>query len=105
MASQAIEIDRSASTARIEDDIETLAGPDFTLSAEAIRRYEALVNDPSPALAGRKDELMFRLGLLYLEEGQAATATRTRPPRSGGTRKLRTGPSVTRPRRLRRGRQ
>ena len=39
--------------------------------AEAIRRYEALVQDPSPALAGRKDELMFRLALLYLEEGQA----------------------------------
>ncbi len=32
-------IDRSRSAARIERDIETLAGPDFTLSDEAIRRY------------------------------------------------------------------
>ena len=32
-------IDRFRSAARIERDIETLAGPDFTLSDEAIRRY------------------------------------------------------------------
>ena len=32
-------IDRARSAARIERDIETLAGPDYTLSAEAIRRY------------------------------------------------------------------
>lgn len=32
-------IDRSRSAARIERDIETLAGPDYTLSSEAIRRY------------------------------------------------------------------
>ena len=40
--------------------------------SEAIRRYEALLANPSPALAGRQDELMFRLGVLYLEEVQAA---------------------------------
>ena len=32
-------IDRKRSAARIERDIETLAGPEYTLSAEAIRRY------------------------------------------------------------------
>lgn len=36
---QAVRIDRSKSADRIERDIETLAGPDFTLSAEAICRY------------------------------------------------------------------
>jgi hydantoinase/carbamoylase family amidase len=34
-----LEIDRERSTARIERDIETLAGSDYTLSGEAIRRY------------------------------------------------------------------
>jgi allantoate deiminase len=33
------EIDRERSAERIERDIETLAGPDYTLSEEAIRRY------------------------------------------------------------------
>jgi hydantoinase/carbamoylase family amidase len=32
-------IDRDRSARRIENDIETLAGPDYTLSSEAIRRY------------------------------------------------------------------
>jgi hydantoinase/carbamoylase family amidase len=32
-------IDRKRSAARIERDVEALAGPDYTLSAEAIRRY------------------------------------------------------------------
>src|SRR5512134_801457 len=34
-----IAIDRERSTARIERDVETLAGPDFTKSSEAIVRY------------------------------------------------------------------
>lgn len=40
--------------------------------AEAIRRYEALLGDSSPALSARHDEIRFRLALLYLEEAQAA---------------------------------
>lgn len=32
-------IDRARSAERIRNDVETLAGPDFTLSSEAIRRY------------------------------------------------------------------
>ena len=32
-------VDRSRSAERIERDIETLAGPDFTRSSEAIQRY------------------------------------------------------------------
>ena len=39
MATQPLSIDREKSTARIERDIETLAGPDYTRSEEAIRRY------------------------------------------------------------------
>jgi len=35
----AIPIDRMRSARRIERDIETLAGPDYTLSREAVRRY------------------------------------------------------------------
>src|SRR5581483_4172205 len=34
-----IAIDRSRSAERIARDIETLSGPDYTLSSEAIRRY------------------------------------------------------------------
>jgi allantoate deiminase len=39
MATQALTIDRIRSTERIERDIETLAGPGYTRSDEAIRRY------------------------------------------------------------------
>ena len=39
MATEAIGIDRARSTERIERDIETLAGPDYTRSDQAIRRY------------------------------------------------------------------
>jgi allantoate deiminase len=39
MATQAVAIDRAQSAERIERDIETLAGPGYTLSNEAIRRY------------------------------------------------------------------
>ena len=39
MATQPLSIDRAKSAGRIERDIETLAGPDYTRSGEAIRRY------------------------------------------------------------------
>ena len=39
MATGALTIDRARSTERIERDIEKLAGPDYTRSDEAIRRY------------------------------------------------------------------
>jgi allantoate deiminase len=39
MATEPMSIDRAKSTERIERDIETLAGPDYTRSEEAIRRY------------------------------------------------------------------
>jgi allantoate deiminase len=39
MATGALTIDRARSAERIERDIETLAGPDYTRSQEAIRRY------------------------------------------------------------------
>src|SRR5262245_6493583 len=39
MAPDYLGIDRAKSAKRIERDIETLAGPDYTTSSEAIRRY------------------------------------------------------------------
>jgi len=39
MAVDMVRIDRDTSARRIERDVETLAGPDYTLSQEAIRRY------------------------------------------------------------------
>ena len=39
MAAEALSIDRKRSAERIERDIETLAGPDYTRSEVAIRRY------------------------------------------------------------------
>ncbi len=39
MAARSLTIDRVKSTERIRRDIETLAGPDYTRSSEAIRRY------------------------------------------------------------------
>jgi allantoate deiminase len=39
MATQAVTIDRARSAERIDTDVETLAGPDYTRSEEAIRRY------------------------------------------------------------------
>jgi hydantoinase/carbamoylase family amidase len=39
MATQPVTIDRAKGTERVGRDIETLAGPDYTRSSEAIRRY------------------------------------------------------------------
>jgi allantoate deiminase len=39
VATEAVNVDRRASTERIARDIETLGGPEYTLSDEAIRRY------------------------------------------------------------------
>jgi allantoate deiminase len=39
MAAEPMTIDRTKSTERIERDIETLAGPDYTRSSESIMRY------------------------------------------------------------------
>src|SRR5215211_4501203 len=39
MATRQVTIDRTKSAERIERDIETLAGPDYTRSSEVIRRY------------------------------------------------------------------
>jgi Tetratricopeptide repeat len=45
---------------------------DSPARTEAIRRYQSLLNNDSPALSTSRDEIMFRLGLLYLEDAQAA---------------------------------
>ncbi len=48
------------------------AAADASARAEAIRRYESLLANQSPALAQSREEITFRLGLLYLEDAQAA---------------------------------
>ncbi len=54
------------------------AASDDAHRVEAIRRYEGLLANPAPAMQSRRDEILFRLGVLYLEgprpRGRAATA-------------------------------
>src|SRR5437879_11532410 len=72
------EIDRERSAARIERDIETLAGPEYTLSDEAIRRYaytpvyRATLDYFSDALRG--------LGFAVSEDPVGTLVARNRPP-------------------------
>jgi hydantoinase/carbamoylase family amidase len=71
-------IDRERSAARIERDIETLAGPEYTLSDEAIRRYayttvyRATVDYFSAALR--------ELGFDVSEDPVGTLVARNRPP-------------------------
>ncbi|MGH7897085.1 MAG: tetratricopeptide repeat protein, partial [Candidatus Binatia bacterium] len=55
-----------------EGAAEVAASGESAARAEAMRRYEALLVNNSPALEGRRDEIQFRLGLLHLEDAQAA---------------------------------
>ena len=58
-------LDANAQPRRVE------AAGDASARNEAVRRYESLLANDSPALAASRDEIMFRLGLLYLEDAQA----------------------------------
>ena len=62
MATEALSIDRARSAERIERDIETLAGPDYTRSNEAIRRYAYM-----PEYRATLDYFANELGALGLE--------------------------------------
>ncbi len=72
------EVDRVRSAARIEQDIETLAGPGYTLSDEAIRRYayttvyRATLDYFTAALSG--------LGFDVSEDPVGTLVARNRPP-------------------------
>lgn len=71
-------IDRERSAARIERDIETLAGPDYTLSDEAIRRYAY-----TPVYRNTLDYFTRELEALGYEVGEDPVGTlvaRNRPP-------------------------
>jgi hydantoinase/carbamoylase family amidase len=71
-------IDRARSAARIERDIETLAGPDYTLSADAIRRYAY-----TQVYRNTLDYVSRELASLGFEVGEDPLGTlvaRNRPP-------------------------
>ena len=51
---------------------QTPPASDSSARSEAIRRYQNLLNNNSPAISTSRDEILFRLGLLYLEDAQAA---------------------------------
>ena len=73
-----LEIDRSRSAARIEREIETLAGRDFTLSDEAIRRY-AYTDAYRRTLAHVSDALE-ELGFTVGFDPVGTLVARNRPP-------------------------
>lgn len=78
MATNGLEIDRSRSAARIERDIETLAGSEFTLSSEAVRRY-AYTDVYRNTLAYFGEELE-RLGFTVGFDPVGTLVARNRPP-------------------------
>ena len=77
MGIRAATIDRLRSAARIERDIETLAGPEFTISDEAIRRYAY-----TPAYRNTLDYFTRELEAIGYDVGEDAVGTlvaRNRP--------------------------
>lgn len=81
MAVGTVRIDREASARRIGRDIDTLAGPDYTLSAEAVRRYAY-----TPAYRNTVDYFrrqLEELGFHVYEDPVGTLVARNRP---GGDR-------------------
>ena len=77
MATEPMTIDRAKSTERIDRDIETLAGPDYTRSQEAIRRYAY-----TPEYRNTLDYFIRELGSLGFEHYEDPVGTlvaRNRP--------------------------
>jgi hydantoinase/carbamoylase family amidase len=77
MATQAVAIDRAQSAERIERDIETLAGPGYTLSNEAIRRYA--YTDVYRNTLGYFSEALQELGFDVEEDPVGTFVARNRP--------------------------
>ena len=77
--SSRVEIDRSATAARIEDDVETLAGPRFTSSDTAIRRY-AYIDAYHNTLAYFADALQ-EVGFTVSHDPVGTLMARNRPAR------------------------
>ena len=77
MAPQPLSIDRARSAGRIERDIETLAGPDYTRSDEAVRRYAY-----TPEYRNTIDYFIGELealGFEHYEDPVGTLVTRNRP--------------------------
>ena len=73
-----VEIDRERSAARIEQEIETLSGPSFTTSSEAIRRYAY-----TPEYRRTLDHFtaaLEELGFAVTEDPIGTLVGRNRPP-------------------------
>ena len=75
--SSRVEIDRSATAARIEADVETLAGPRFTSSDTAIRRY-AYIDAYENTLAYFADALR-EVGFTVSYDAVGTLVARNRP--------------------------
>ena len=73
-----LEVDRGRSAERIRGDVETLAGPDYTRSEEAIRRY-AYTPEYRNTLDYFVRELN-RLGFEHYEDPVGTLVARNRPP-------------------------
>ncbi len=78
MAALVASVDREASARRIERDIETLAGPEYTVSSEAIRRYAytPVYRNTLDYFASALDELGFTVS----EDAVGTLVARNRPP-------------------------
>ena len=77
MTNRSVIVDRPKSTRRIERDVETLAGPDYTRSSEAIRRY-AYTPEYRNTLDYFVGELE-SLGFEYYEDPVGTLVARNRP--------------------------
>jgi len=78
MAALVASVDREASARRIERDIETLAGPEYTVSSEAIRRYAY-----TPVYRNTLDyfvRALEELGFAVSEDAVGTLVARNRPP-------------------------
>jgi hydantoinase/carbamoylase family amidase len=71
-------IDRARSAQRIEEEIETLAGPRFTLSSEAIRRYA--YTDVYRNTLDHFTQALGELGFTVSEDCVGTLVARNRPP-------------------------
>lgn len=71
-------VDRARSAARIERDLETLSGPGYTLSTEAIRRYA--YTDAYRNTLDHFTEALRGLGFAVAEDPVGTLVARNRPP-------------------------
>jgi hydantoinase/carbamoylase family amidase len=78
MATDHITIDRQRSASRIEHDVETLAGPVYTLSGEAIRRYA--YTDVYRNTVGYFADALAALGFAVDFDPVGTLVARNRPP-------------------------